>query len=234
MLPIALMTDNAKANDTIIVNSPSNIDQIIKNSSKQDANSLDTLIPINENVSNLPDDRLIKLSDSLIVIKRDKERLEKQISSLQESLLKADKCLISVAANALYVPYEAYSVKEIAIRSFETVNDIELKKKHELKYRLLKTYSNDVKKLLSFIVKSKNDIEKNRFTHDAIDVLLTFQLEDYYQSYHEYDDWKATFLGRMIADVEKQLKQFDRKTHQIQFDMMIKELQNCIKTEEDL
>ena len=228
--PMMSMANNVGINDTI-VSVINTTETVIGDTLSHD--KIDSL-QSSRNGKNLQVNNIIKQNDSLQVLRTEKNNLVREVSELRYLLDKADKCLVSVAANALYVPYEAYSVKEIAIRSFETVHNVELKNKHDTQYLLLKRYSDDVKSFLSFITRTKNEIEKNRFAHDANDALQALQTESFYISYHRYDDWESTFLGKMIDDVEKQLKLFDRKTHFINFDMMIKELQSCIKTENDL
>ena len=228
--PMMSMSNNEGINDTI-VSVVKTTETVIGDTLSHDRNDS---LQSSRNGKSLQVNNVIKQNDSLQVLRIERSKLAKEVSELRNLLDKADKCLISVAANALYVPYEAYSVKEIAIRSFETVHNVELKNKHEIQYHLLKSYSDDIKSFLSFITKTKNEIEKNRFAHDANDAFQSLQMESFYNSYHRYDDWKSTFLGKMIDDVEKQLKLFDRKTHLINFDMMIKELQSCIKTENDL
>ena len=228
--PMMSMSNNEGINDTI-VSVVKTTETVIGDTLSHDRNDS---LQSSRNGKSLQVNNVIKQNDSLQVLRIERSKLAKEVSELRNLLDKADKCLISVAANALYVPYEAYSVKKIAIRSFETVHNVELKNKHEIQYHLLKSYSDDIKSFLSFITKTKNEIEKNRFAHDANDAFQSLQMESFYNSYHRYDDWKSTFLGKMIDDVEKQLKLFDRKTHLINFDMMIKELQSCIKTENDL
>ena len=152
---------------------------------------------------------------------------------LQEKLLKSDKCLISVASNFLYLPYEAYSVNNIAIRSFETISDVGMKKKYLIRYELLKNYKDDILCFLNFLITQKEELNKP-FTKNAEDAIQSLRQLQFYIVYHKYDDWEATFLGKKIVTVEKQLKLFNGGTHKANFDIIISELQNCIETEKDL
>ena len=152
---------------------------------------------------------------------------------LYDKLLKSDKCLISVASNFLYLPYEAYSVNNIAIRSFETISDEGMKKEYSIRYKLLKSYKDDILCFLNFLITQKEELNKP-FTKNAEDAIQSLRQLQFYIVYHKYDDWEATFLGKKILTVEKQLKLFNGGTHKANFDLIISELQNCIETEKDL
>lgn len=149
---------------------------------------------------------------------------------LYDKLLKSDKCLISVASNFLYLPYEAYNVNEIAIRSFETVSDDGMKEKYSIRYKLLKNFKDDIMCFLNYLTTQKEELNKP-FTKNAEEAIQSLHQLQFYIVYHEYDDWEETFLGKKIVNVEKQLKLFDGKTHKANFDLIISELQNCIETE---
>lgn len=150
--------------------------------------------------------------------------------NLKEQLLKSDKCLISVASNFLYIPYEAYSIDSIAIRSYETVSDKELKQKYYIRYSLLKSYRDDISNLVKFLTKQQNELNNNPFNKDAKEAINALHGQSFYVTYLRYDDWASTFLGSKIVDVEKQLKSFNGKT-KIDFSEIINRLQSCLKNE---
>jgi len=149
---------------------------------------------------------------------------------LKEQLLKSDKCLISVASNFLYIPYEAYSIDSIAIRSFETISDKSLQQKYSIRYSLLKSYKDDIISFISFLSKQQESINNNPFNKDAKDAIAALHNLPLYIAYHRYEDWMATFLGRKIVIVEQQLNAFNGKS-KIDFSVIVNSLQECLKTD---
>ena len=178
---------------------------------------------------------LNQICDSL---KRDFSNLQKEYSALQkrndeykQKLERADKVLSSTASNFLYIPYEAYGVENVAIRAFETINDEALRRKHEIDYVLLKNYQSDIKGFLSYLRQAKKKLS-NPFElkgDGAASLLQGFRQEVYYVRYHEYNDWSQTYIGKLIMRVENQLK-----NNRANFDDIIKELEECLKTAADL
>lgn len=178
----------------------------------------------------------IKTASSLTQLSKtemENMHLKEEIGQLREKLFKSDKCLVSTASNFLYIPYEAYSINNIAIRAFETIDSDSLRQKHIIKFRLLTNYQQDIKALLSFLEKMEAELNKP-FVKNAVGELQILQTEGYYVLYHEYEDWANTYLGGHLMNIEGQLKAFDGKTHKVNFGDIINELQNCIKTVEEL
>lgn len=170
-------------------------------------------------------------TEILSELKEERSVLQKENAEYKDKLYKADKALSSTASNSLYLPYEAYTVENIAIRAFETINDDALRQKHEIDYRLLKNYQTDIRALYSYLQQVKKKLS-NPFGlkgNGASSLLQDFRQETYYIRYHEYEDWAETYLGKIIARVENQLK-----SNKVNFDEIIEELEKCLKTVDDL
>ena len=88
----------------------------------------------------------------------------------KKQLLKADTCLINVASNFIYIPYEAYSIKEIAIPAFQMVSDEGLKVKYKSRYEMLLKYKEHVVEFISCLTEMKK-VLSNPFAKDANDAI---------------------------------------------------------------
>ena len=140
----------------------------------------------------------------------------------------SNKKLVNVASNFLYIPYEAYSIQEIAIPAFKAVTDEQLLYKHQIKLVLLENYQQDIRDLLSFIL----DIEKelgNRFAKDLKVLDQRYINTDYYHRYNQYDDWKNTFLGKRIYYIDAKMKSYNG-SNKPDFTSIKKELNQCLET----
>lgn len=177
---------------------------------------------------------LLKLqadSVTLSKMRMDSSALQEENEEYKKKLYNADKVLVSTASNSLYLPYEAYTVEKIAIRAFETINDDKLRQKHELQYRMLKNYQSDIRNILSYLQQAKEKLS-NPFElkgTGAASLLQNFKQETFYVTYSEYSDWAQTYLGKIILRIENQLK-----NNKANFDDIIKELEKCLKTVDDL
>lgn len=145
----------------------------------------------------------------------------------------ADKRLVNIASNFLYIPYEAFSIEKIAIPAFKAIANADLKREHGIKYELLCNYRKDIEGLISFMDYASNELQKP-FVKNASDILAKFQGQSFYVSYLRYPEWADTFLGRNIALIEKQLNNFDGNKHKIDFTAIKEELDKCMKTVETL
>lgn len=169
--------------------------------------------------------RLLKLNTDYPVL----DEKYKKLLAAQE---KADKCLINTASNFLYIPYEAYSIQEIAIPAYNAVSNQELKTQHAIKLQLLKSYQTDIKSFLEFIVTIEKELS-NPFATDANEQLTKLRNTPICVNYKKYDDWSNTFLGQKIISIENQLKNF-HKGSKLNLKAIKKELNSCLKTIENL
>ena len=140
----------------------------------------------------------------------------------------ANTKLVNVASNFLYIPYEAYSIENIAIPAFNAVTDEQLRNKHQIRLVLLQNYQQDIRDLLLFI----SDIEKelsNRFAKDLKVLDQRFLNTDFYHRYNQYDQWKNTYLGKKINYIDVKMKSYNG-TNKPDFTSIKKELNQCLET----
>lgn len=126
-----------------------------------------------------------------------------------------EKSLISMASNFLYIPYEAYGVEEIAVKAFEKVQNEELKNKYHERYVLLKNYRQhliDFKAYLERVQKVCNGVfqatatEFIEPTDPNVSSDLVLKLQPFYLEYIKYDDYKETFIGKLLEKTEMILR----------------------------
>lgn len=194
--------------------------------------------------------RLRELTSSYITVYRNDSiksgriiTIEAKVDSLKESYEKiksnndkANKSLINIASNFLYIPYEAYSIEKIAIPAFEIVSDRELREKHAVGYKLLKNYQRDIRALLSFIKQAKEKLNAQwalRTPDVKNGVLNDLQAQGFYTSYKEYKEWQETFLGKQIVKVENVIKTCSDSNKPV-FDDIEIQLNNCLNSINDL
>lgn len=171
--------------------------------------------------------------EKLTKLEIDIKQLTSDTTRLYSLQREADKRLVNIASNFLYIPYEAFSIEKIAIPAYKAIANTELKREHGTKYELLCNYRKDIESLLSFIDYACNELQKP-FVKNASDILMKFHSQSYYVSYLRYPEWTDTFLGHKIALIEKQLNDFDGNEHKIDFTAIKEELDKCTKTIEAL
>lgn len=163
----------------------------------------------------------------------DVNQLKKDTTRLYVAQREADKRLVNIASNFLYIPYEAFSIEKIAIPAFKAISNTELKHDHQIKYELLYNYRKNITDLLAFIEYACTELQKP-FIKDANEVLVQFHEKSFYLSYHKYPEWADTYLGSKLSLIEKQLNDFDGNQHKIDFTALKEELNKCLKTIETL
>lgn len=156
-----------------------------------------------------------------------------QCGELQQAQRKANVCLFNIASNFLYIPYEAYSVEKLAIPAFEAVTDKEIITQHSVNYKLLKSYQADIKQLLDFITSTEKKLG-NPFAKNADEQLRKLHNLPVYINYKQYSDWKGTWFGKRLCEVEAVLRNFKGDCSQLKFGTIKKELQDCLDTTNDL
>lgn len=163
----------------------------------------------------------------------DLNHLKSDTTRLYVAQREADKRLVNIASNFLYIPYEAFSIEKIAIPAFKAISSKELRRDHQIKYELLYNYRKDITDLLDFIKYACTELQKP-FVKDANEVLVQFRDRSFYLSYHKYPEWTDTYLGSKLSLIEKQLNDFDGNQHKVDFTELEKELNKCLKTIETL
>lgn len=171
--------------------------------------------------------------EKLSELERDVKHLKSDTARLYSAQREADKRLVNMASNFLYIPYEAFSIEKIAIPAFKAIASTELKDKHRIKYELLCNYRKDIESLLFFIEYACTEL-KEPFVKDANDIQMQFHNQSFYTSYLNYPEWSDTFLGAKITLIDKQLQDFDGNKHKVDFSTIKEELNKCLKTVEAL
>jgi len=174
-----------------------------------------------------------KLKARISNLRADSLAIHNTVNGWKKQLLKADTCLINVASNFIYIPYEAYSVKEIAIPAFQMVSDEGLKVKYKSRYELLLKYKEHIVEFISCLTEMKK-VLSNPFAKDANDAIKVLRTKHFYAAYRAFEGWESTFLGSRIIAIEKQLKDYKGPTSKVEFDKVANELQECLKTENNL
>ena len=172
------------------------------------------------------------LTNDLNKIRTEYTALKSNYDAVVKSQEIANKKLINIASNFLYIPYEAYSIEKIAIPAFNAVTDEQLRNKQQIKLVLLQNYQQDIRDLLLFI----SDIEKelsNRFAKDLKDLDQRFLNTDFYHRYNQYDQWKNTYLGKKIDYINVKMKSYNG-TNKPDFTSIKKELNQCLETTNNL
>ncbi len=176
-------------------------------------------------------DDSLKLAE-LDLIKVQKIELEKAHEKLEAKYMDAERYLADITSNFLYIPYDAFSVEKVAIKAYEVVTDESLKKEHNIKYRLLKSYQQDIKDLILFMNACHAAFE-NPFKSSTESDLQALYTNQVYKSYNEYKYWKFTYIGKKLLLIESRLKSFNENSG-LDFSDIIAEFDACLKTVEEL
>lgn len=158
------------------------------------------------------------------------KKLKKNNDSLISQIDTAYICLEAISYNFLYIPYEAFSIKNIAIPAFNAINDPYIKEAGKVKFSLLQSYETDIKELLVCYRKIEDELD---LSYDGIEYVEKIKGTDVYNNYNKYDDWENTYLGKNILLAISRMESFTRKNKTSLKDL-IAELEKCLKTEEDL
>lgn len=170
-------------------------------------------------------------------LEQENDSLDTLLTKLHVDYEKSNKKLANIVSNFLYIAYEAYSVDNIAIPAFEAITIPSLREKNEIKYNLLKCYKQDIQSFLNFIKEVKAEYKNNPFASKSSDVKNAFiqklHHQVFYKNYVKYDRWRETYLGKRIVKVENELKN-SSGSKKPNFDSIESELNNCLKSEEEL
>lgn len=158
------------------------------------------------------------------------EELKNSNETLKSQNDTANKKLKNIAFNFLYIPYEAFSIKKIAIPAFNAISDPSVKEAGKVKFSLLQSYETDIKELIVCYRKIEDELD---LSYDGIEYVEKIKGTDVYNNYNKYDDWENTYLGKNILLAISRMESFTRKNKTSLKDL-IAELEKCLKTEEDL
>lgn len=159
-------------------------------------------------------------------LKSDTSSLNKRLNEVKATLKKTNKMLVNNALNFLYIPYEKWSINEVAIPAFEAISDSTLKKECQKEEKLLKNYCQDVEALVSFLSEVEKEMAKNKIARDLSKLKKQLTNKDFYKRYTEKEKfYKSYYLGRKIKAIEKELGNSNPNITSIK-----NELVQCLKT----
>lgn len=184
-------------------------------------------------------DELVK-TDSIKSLELNKKETEinemaEKIDSYLNQIAKVDTALIEISSNFIYIPYEAYSIDKIAIPAFNLVSNKGFKDQYKTRLILLESYDKDIKSLHSFLLDINVDLSNPYAKGDVSKPLIQeMKGKSFYIQYSKFDDFTNTFLGKKFIEIENRLDKHDRDKYKANFDDIIEELNNCLKTKNDL
>lgn len=163
---------------------------------------LKSLLKESQKETELKESDILKLKKELEGIQNGTvKRLEASNDSLRRKL-------ISMASNFLYIPYDQYSIEEIAIPAFKASAGSSVYVQYQNRLPLFENYNSYILSLIEFLAKAENDtsssfkltsMRKNN-ANEALTVLSTLPV---FNDYMRYEDWKNTFLGKQIVAIQR-------------------------------
>lgn len=143
------------------------------------------------------------------ILDRQTENHNKEIAQLNAEKDELYKKLSNVAVNFLYIPYEQFSIDEIAIPAFEALKGSKYYDKYFLRLELLRSYADDIKALCAFLDNLDYlgyDIAfGNSLKEEAKEEITKLENTPTYKAYIQYEDWGNTYLGMQITAIKKDL-----------------------------
>lgn len=161
------------------------------------------------------------------------EDLAKTSSQLKDAVTHAnavDTMLFRIASNFLYIPYEAYSVKKIAIPAYRKITNQDIKEKCEIRGNLLEKYPEHIQAIMEFF--SKIRLQSLPGETNCGRLAERFREQQFYKDYLQYKDWKKTFLGKIFVELEHRFN--TSKREDLKLDDIKLKLETCLATEKDL
>lgn len=134
--------------------------------------------------------------------------LRQQIREKDEQIDRYLKKFISIASNFLYIPYEKYSINDVAIPAFEAAKGTNYYDKYYIRLQLLKNYKTNTDELKKFLMDNQNGGRRNMdyLPSWADRTLSQLNSLNVVQQYRQYGDgWDETFLGKIIYELQEVL-----------------------------
>ncbi len=202
-------TDTTSVKQANIVSLPDSIEALLNNNKA----TIDSLV----NANNALKGSLIDSQKETESKNRDISNLQHKIDELQNITIKRleasndtlQRRLISMASNFLYIPYDEYSIQEIAIPAFLSTKGTPAYARYQNRLPLLQNYKSDIESLVNSLSQMEKDMEVGLTEYrnkKATEHLNNLQATPLYQRYTSYDDWENTYLGEQIRMVYTMLK----------------------------
>lgn len=184
------------------VNLPDGIVRLLAENAAQ----IDSLIGVNSALKGLLRDAQQETdakSREITNLKRKMDDLQSiTIKRLEASNDTLQRRLISMASNFLYIPYDEYSIEEIAIPAFLSTKGTPAYTRYQNRLPLLQNYKSDITSLVNSLSQMEKDlvwgIVRNQKAREHLNNIQTLPI---YQRYISYDDWENTYLGGQLQSI---------------------------------
>ena len=154
---------------------------------------------------------------------REISRLKKNLEDVQNITIKKleasndslQRKLISMASNFLYIPYDQYSIEEIAIPAFKATIGSRAYSKYSNRLPLFENYRSHISSLIEFLDKAEKETSiplTAMRDSKASESLNAMSLLPVYIEYIQYNDWENTYMGKQILSIQRILKSPDKNT----------------------
>lgn len=133
------------------------------------------------------------------------QQLTTQVIELQEEVAKLQKNLLNVAVNYIFIPYDAFSVTQIALPSFKKSKDLPIFKEdpqYMIVLDLVQNYETDSKTVTQLLRDARTAIKDRAKAQKVYNDLINSPL---YKRYTQFNDWEQTYLGKIIKIVANNL-----------------------------
>lgn len=213
---ISVMDSLVVASDSVMVAPAIEPDSIYMK--KSDADDLNTQIAnlqssVSENYR-----KIQRLNHSL----SDKDD---EIQRLNNQIIASDKALVTLASNFLYIPYEEYSIYQVAVPAFEKVHTRSIRQEYNNRYIILSNYKNHVVELRTFLQEINRQLAGSAMLRPASsDLSKAFESLKIYTDYIAYNDWKNTYLGKFLKRVHSIIVGMQNDSRPDVFKTLIEEL----------
>lgn len=130
---------------------------------------------------------------------------------LADTALFYQKKFSTMASNFLYLPYNKYSIEQIAIPAYEAIKGTDLYNQRAIRLQLLQSYRTDIESLIAYI----SDIEPKLGKLQEMFKMATDRIKNdkwselknslnslsFVKEYQKYNDWKETYLGKQYLAI---------------------------------
>ena len=207
------ISDTITGKESSEVNIPDSIVRLLCENTIQ----IDSLTKANSVLKEL----LRESQNETVAKEREITNLKRKIDDLQNLTIKhleasndtLQRNLISMASNFLYIPYDEYSIEEIAIPAFLSTKETSAYTRYQNRLPLLQNYKSDMLSLVENLTLMEKDLEWGIVRNQkASEHLNNLQNSLLYQRYTSYDDWENTYLGGQIQNICELLKSPSEQT----------------------
>ena len=160
--------------------------------------------------------------DSLQNLLKSKEELTEKIDRQgKQKIDTLQRQLVNITSNFVYIPYDKFSVEEIAIPAFNLLKGTPYFDKYHNRLDMLENYPKDMVSLKEMIGKTieflkgkdlNNTLIKKALSNKTNEALMTLKASDPYKRYKTFNDGENTYLGKLIFIYEGILEKPDNQS----------------------